>query len=75
LERYDTLRPVRFHFSSEPMPALRFDIPNEILDMPLEWIYKDNSANSRHSTEQLIEMQLELPRNRYWGGLGAPDTT
>lgn len=67
LERYDTLRPVRFHFSSEAMPAVRFDIPNEILDMPLEWIYEDNSANSRHSTEQLIAMQLELPRNRYWG--------
>jgi hypothetical protein len=49
------------------MPAARFDIPNEILEMPLEWIYEDNSANSRHSTEQLIEMQLELPRNRYWG--------
>lgn len=36
-------------------------------DMRIIASIEDNSANSRHSTEQLIEMQLELPRNRYWG--------
>ncbi|MFC1579134.1 AraC family transcriptional regulator ligand-binding domain-containing protein [Pseudomonadota bacterium] len=67
LARYDTLRPVRFHFSSESMPAVRFDIPAKLLDLPLEWMYGENPAITGHSPEELIQMQQELPRNRYWG--------